>query len=100
MKVSDIKPGQRLKVSPKSITAKNESGKTCGVIKARDLYPREECEIWGPIRKKVGTAASACLRSMKWIDGKAVYFSNARKADENADKLEEIGFTVVRYIPA
>ena len=59
MDILELK-NQRVKISPRSITCRNEYGKTCGVVRNTQLYtqarPAEqmkyhkfvrECGIWG-----------------------------------------------------
>lgn len=90
--------GQYAKLSPASITVKDDDGKTIGIItKAYPLSDRECSMYWSKARKAVGTNAASCLRKMRNISGEAVYFENINTYDECAEKLRESGFKVVKY---
>lgn len=102
MKISQLN-GQRAKIGKNSITVKDETGKTCGVItQAQELQNRDMSAIWTTYREAVGLAATECIRKTRRIDGAPVFLANIRSDKERtqAEALTAAGIATAYYIPA
>ena len=99
MRITELN-GQYAKIGPRSITVKDENGKTTGVIThCVELANRDSSEIWGKIRKAVGLKAAECIRKMRKVDGMIVYLEAINKTgvQDCADKLSAAGIPVIWY---
>ena len=75
--------GKRVKLSPRSITVKDQNGKTAGVVRGvtffEHLQPNRQVDFFGKIRK-AGAWENGLISNVAVCDGKLVYFH-----DTNAD---------------
>lgn len=102
MKIEELN-GQRAIIGRNSITVKDESGKTRGVItQAQELQPRDASHIWSIYRATLGTEAAGAIRRTRRIDGRPVYIANIRSNTERtqAERLKAAGIQTALYIPA
>lgn len=76
MKMQEIN-NQRVKLSPCSITIKDDNNKTCGVVRGiqcfRDCRPNLQTEIWKEARD-----ANADLNRIYYVDGKWWYLHDKK----------------------
>ena len=97
MKLENVN-GQLAKIHKSSMTIYDDNGKTAGVIRGmNELMPRDSSAIWGKVRKAVGLDATSCIAKMRKISGNIVYLENINTPDENAGKLRDAGFMILRY---
>ena len=92
MEVKEL-TGKTVKVCQSSITAKDENGKTCGIIKNITVYGKAQARTKFDFKAKAKTAWMHGQANNVIIDGKDVYFLYDESKDDLAKMLVENGFT-------
>ena len=101
MKIEELN-GQRAKICKNSITIKDETGKTCGIItNAQELQNRDASAIWSAYRAAIGADAASAIGKTRRIDGKPVFLANIKSEKERnqAEALKAAGIATALYYP-
>ena len=97
MKITELN-GQLAKISRSSITVKDDTGKTKGVItRCYELAPRDSSDIWCKVRKAVGVKATSYINEMRKINNDIWYLYNINVPDENISLLKGVGINIAEY---
>lgn len=80
MKITEIE-NKKVKISPHSITVKNDEGKTCGVVKNtvtyKNLSPSKHMEYWKIVKQTgIWGDQDSLINNFVICDGEAYYLHN------------------------